>query len=334
MPCNQYTRVHEAADLRSAVAERFERVLAQIGDGLADVTRVIMSSDDRLLSPSLRPQSSVVVLAACVAAGGDWRRALWPAAAMESAMAAADVFDDIADGEASALSQRFGSGRVLMAAATLLTLATGMVLHGLEDGLSEQTVVALARLLTDELSHAADGQARSLAPPAATDAVGAYQLAAAKSGPLGSLATLLGARAATDDPELLRLFGSFGWHLAVYSQLLNDARDAAPGGSTRKRDVREGRKTVPLVFAASPGAPPHLSGRALRTWERRERKRVADAGGLLLAVALAQAERLRATAVLDSLAQCGRPAGPLRQLLDQLPEPAAVVTPGTGSARV
>jgi geranylgeranyl pyrophosphate synthase len=193
------------------------------------------------------------------------------------------------------------------------------VLRGVDDGMAAPTVVDLGRLLSDELARAADGQARSLAARAVSDAVDAYEVSAAKSGPLGSLAARLGARAATDDPEVLRLYGSFGWHLAVYSQLLNDARDAAPTGSTQKRDVRDGRQTVPLAFTGSTGAPAHLEGRALEEWEERERQRVAAEGGVLAAVALAQAERLRAAEVLETLAHIGRPVQVLQQLLDAPP---------------
>jgi geranylgeranyl pyrophosphate synthase len=307
------------AHLRSALAARVVQVLAETGDRLAEISRVILSSEDRLLSADPRPQSSVLVIAACVSAGGAWQHALWPAVAMEYAMAAADVFDDIADGEAAALSGRFGLGSVLIGAAGLLALAAGIVLRGVHDGLPERTVLDLGRLLSDELAQAADGQARSLSPLTSTDVVDAYELAAAKSGPLGSLAARLGARTACNDPELLRAYSSYGWHLAVYSQLLNDARDAAPSGSVHKRDVREGRQTVPLVFTGSSGAPAHLAGRALREWEEQERQRVAAEGGVLAAVALAQAERLRAGEALETLAQKGRPVKVLRQLLDGQP---------------
>jgi geranylgeranyl pyrophosphate synthase len=305
------------AHLRSALAERVEQVLGETGDRLAEISTAIMSSEDRVLSVDPRPQSSLLVMAACVSAGGTWQQALWPAVAMECAMAAADVFDDIADGEAAALWAHFGPGAVLIGTAGLLALAAGTVLRGIHDGLQERTVVDLGRLLSDELAQAADGQARSLAPRAVTDAVDAYEVAAGKSGPLGSLAARLGARTTSDDPELLRLYGSFGWHLAVFSQLLNDARDAAPSGSPYKRDVREGRQTVPLVFTGSAGAPSHLEGRALQEWEERERQRVAAEGGVLAAVALAHAERLRAAEVLETLAQIGRPVQVLRRLLDR-----------------
>lgn len=302
------------AALRSAIAERVEALLAELPDLLAAIIRQILSTENRALSPNPRPLSSLVVTAACVSAGGIWQRALWPAVAMECAMAAADVFDDIADGEADALGNQFGSGALLMGAAGLLALAGGVVVRAVEDGVTERTAVDLARLLSEDLARAADGQARSLSATT-TDAVDAYQLAAAKSGPLGSLAARLGARTATDDADLLQAYATYGWHLAVFSQLLNDARDAAPSGSTEKRDVRAGSRTVPLVYVGSSGAPPELSGGPLLEWEQRERQRVAAEGGVLAAVALAQAERLRGLAVLDSIAEIGRPVEALRQLL-------------------
>jgi geranylgeranyl pyrophosphate synthase len=303
------------AALCSAVARRVEAVLDQTGAGLAAIIRLILAGENRVLSPQPRPHSSLIVTAVCASAGGSWRQSLWPAVAMECAMAAADAFDDIADGEAAALRQQIGTGGMLMGAAGLLALAPGIALRGVEDGLSEHTVVELGRLLSQELGRAADGQARSLMAATATDEVAAYELSAAKSGPLGSLAAGLGARTATDDPHVLSAYAAFGWHVAVFSQLLNDARDSAPGGSREKRDVRAGSRTVPLVFAGSSGAPNDLEGGALVNWEERERERIVAEGGVLAAIALAQAERVRGLAVLDSLAAIGRPVDVLRQFL-------------------
>ena len=297
------------------------QLLGEPEQGQAAMIRLIMSSERRVLSADPRPHSSIVVTAACVSAGGTWQSALWPAVAMECAMAAADVFDDIADGEAESLNEQFGPGAVLMGAAGLLALAAGVVLRAVDDGVPERTVVELGRLFSEYLVQAADGQARSLSTAPVLDPVDAYELAAAKSGPLGSLAAHMGARIALDDPDLIGAYATYGWHLAVFSQLLNDARDAAPGGSMDKRDVRAGSRTVPLVYVGSAGAPPELHGESLLAWEQRERQRIAGEGGVLAAVALAQAERLRGQTVLDSLAQKGRPVEALRQLLSG---------PGTG----
>ena len=304
------------AALCSAIAERLESAFDETGDHLASIFRLIMSSEHRILSPEPQAHSSIVVAAACVSAGGTWRQAAWPAAAMECAMAAADTFDDIADGEAEALRERIGTGGLLMGAAGLLAVAPGMVVRATQDGVPAGTVADLVQLLSDELVRAADGQARGLTPAESIDAVAAYKLTVAKSGPIGSLAAKLGARIATDDPELLQKYAAYGAHLAVFSQLLNDARDASPGGSTSKPDVRSGSSTVPLVFVGSEGPSPDLQGTTLEEWEARERQRVAAEGGVLAAVALAQAERARGLAVLDSLAATGRAVEPLRRLFD------------------
>jgi hypothetical protein len=117
---------------------------------------------------------------------------------------------------------------------------------------------------------------------------------------------------------LLRSYRTYGWHLAVFSQLLNDARDASPGAPGEKRDVRAGSSTVPLVFVGSTGPPSGLKGAALRDWEEKERERIVAQGGVLAATALAQSERVRALAVLDSLAASGRPVEVLRELLGGL----------------
>jgi geranylgeranyl pyrophosphate synthase len=235
---------------------------------------------------------------------------------MECALAAADVFDDLADGETGALASRFSDGVLLIGAAGLLALASEAALRADEDGIPASTVLALGRLLGAELAWAADGQAHaSHTPPASGGVVEAYELSARKSGPLGALAARLGALSATDDEGLLELYGSYGWHLGVLSQLLNDARDAAPGAAPHKRDVRDGRPTVPLIFIGSSPAPADLAGPALAEWEERERRRVIAEGGMTATYALAHAERLRALQALDALARRGRPVRLLRDLL-------------------
>ena len=113
----------------------------------------------------------------------------------------------------------------------------------------------------------------------------------------------------------MALFGQFGRRLGVRSQLLNDARDSAPGASNRKADVRAGARTVPLAFANSTGAPLGLTDADLATWEVLERERIATAGGLTAAHALAEAERLGAVHALDALERLGCPVAGLRQLI-------------------
>jgi geranylgeranyl pyrophosphate synthase len=304
-------------DVHVAVRERLALVLDEHGGPVAEVGRRTLGAAHGVLSDQPHSLTAVLVPGACVTAGGSWRAALWPAAAAELMMAAADLFDDVADADPGAASIEHPAV-VLTAAAGLLSLAGLAVVRVIDDGVSAETGVALAQLLGHEFARAANGQAVSLMPaPQPVDALSAYHQAAAKSGPLGSLIARLGARTASDDARIVDMLGEFGRRLAVYSQLLNDARDAAPGAAQHKADIRTGTHTVPLAFTGSRGAPPGLDGEALEAWEEAERARILAGGGLAAAHALAEAERLRAGALLDVLEGMGRSVVGLRALVQQ-----------------
>lgn len=301
--------------VHAAVAERIRRLLDEHGGLVADFGRRTMSVGHGVLSDQPHSFTAVLIPGACLAAGADWQVAMWPAAAAECMMAAADLFDDVADAEPGNLASD-NPGVALTAAAGLLSLAAVAVVRVTADGAPPTTAVALADLLGTEFARAANGQAANLQTEQTVDALTAYLQAAAKSGPLGSLMARLGARTATDDAEIVELLGQFGRCLAVRSQLLNDARDAAPRSTDLKSDVRAGARTVPLAFAHSTGIPPGLTDEEAAAWEIRERARVAAGGGLIAAQALAEAERLRAIQALDSLERLGRPVEGLRALVN------------------
>src|SRR5712691_2129200 len=303
-----------STEVHAAVAERIRRLLDEHGGAVADFGRRTMSVGHGVLSDEPHSFTAVLVPGACLTAGADWHAALWPTAAAECMMAAADLFDDVADADPGSLATD-SPGVALTAAAGLLSLAAVAVVRVTQDGTPPTTGVALAELLGSEFARAANGQAANLQPERAVDALTAYLQAAAKSGPLGSLMARLGARTATDDAEIVDLLGQFGRCLAVRSQLLNDARDAAPDAADAKSDLRAGARTVPLAFTHSTGAPPGLSEEEAAVWEAQERARVAAGGGLIAAQALAEAERLRAIQALDALERLGRPVDGLRALV-------------------
>jgi geranylgeranyl pyrophosphate synthase len=68
-----------------------------------------------------------------------------------------------------------------------------------------------------------------------------------KAGGCGRFSTAFAAAIATADDGLIERFGDFGYNLAVYSQLVDDLRDALPDGRT-PNDLIQGKKTVPLVY--------------------------------------------------------------------------------------
>jgi geranylgeranyl pyrophosphate synthase len=302
-------------EVHAEVGKRITRLLDEHSGPVADIGRRTLAHGTGLLSQQPHSLTTVMVPGACLSAGGDWRAAVWPAAAAELMMAAADVFDDVAD--ADPITGPADSPAVLLtAAAGLLSLAFVAVGRVVEDGASARTAVALTDLLGNEFARAANGQALNLLPAQPDgDALAAYHQAAAKSGPLGSLISRLGARTATDNPVVVDLLGEFGRRLGVRSQLLNDMRDAAPGASQLKADVRAGARTVPLIFTKSTGAPAGLSEAQLAAWEDQERRRIAAGGGLAAALALAEAQRLRAIEALDALENMGCDVAGLRELV-------------------
>lgn len=301
----------KSAEVNAAVGQRVRRLLEEHGGGVCEVGLRVLCEQHRVLAADAHSLTAVLVAGTCLSAGRDWRSALWPAAGAELMMAAADVFDDVADLDPGS-EATVSTGKLLTAAAGLLALSGAAVAQVDQDGASARTAVALGQLLGSEFARAANGQAASL-DTEPTDALTAYQQSSAKSGPLGSLIARLGARTATHRMDLVELYGQFGWSLAVRSQLANDTRDVS---RPEKADIRAGARTVPLTFTSSHGAPPGLSGEALSDWEAGERRRVAAAGGIAAGVALAEAARLRAVQTLDTLAARGRPVAGLRKLLD------------------
>ena len=149
-----------SAEVHAAVAERVLRLLDEYGGPVATVASRALSAGDGLLSERPHSLTCVLVPGACIAAGGAWQAALWPAAAAELVMAAADVLDDVADVDPGAEAST--SPAVLVtAAAGMLTLASVAALRVDEDGASPMTAVALGKLFGDKFAHAANGQSGS-----------------------------------------------------------------------------------------------------------------------------------------------------------------------------
>jgi len=69
-----------------------------------------------------------------------------------------------------------------------------------------------------------------------------------KSASLIKLSAQLGAAIAVDDPDLIDLYGQYGWHVGIVTQLMNDAVGLWPRGPN-KSDLRLRKKTLPVVYA-------------------------------------------------------------------------------------
>src|SRR5437879_3281441 len=138
-----------SSEVNAAVAERITRLLDEYGGPVADFAYRTMRADTGVLSAHAHSLASVLVSGACLSAGADWQAALWPAAGAECMMAAADLFDDIADADPGSTLADV-PGLVLTAAAGILSLAGAAIARVVDDGASPTTAVALGQLLGDE----------------------------------------------------------------------------------------------------------------------------------------------------------------------------------------
>ncbi len=302
----------KSSDVQRAVGERLHLLLEELPEPLRSLGLDGLTGPHQLLGPEPHAPTPVLVVGVALSAGAPAAHAYWPAASMELLLRAADVLDDLADADQPSFGG-LSAGAALTAAAGLVAVAVAAVGRCVEDGVASDVAVALSRAYGDRFAEAAAGQARSL-EQRSVSALEAYGTAAGKSGPLGALAGELGARLGTEDAELLDLYVAFGRHFAVWSQLLNDVRDAAPEAQGKKADVRTAEPTVPVTFAGIHRLPEGMSGTEAEEWERRQRERIQASGGLAAGLALAEAERLRALQALDSLEGRGRPVAGLRAL--------------------
>src|SRR5205809_4406826 len=138
-----------SSEVHAAVALRIRRLLDEHGGLIAEIGARTMAAGNGILSEQPHSATTVLVPGACLSAGADWHAALWPAAAAECMMAAADLLDDVADNDPGSKTSE-SPGVLLTAAAGLLTLAGATVVRVTEDGASPTTAVALARLLGAE----------------------------------------------------------------------------------------------------------------------------------------------------------------------------------------
>lgn len=192
------------------------------------------------------PWSALVVAAAHSASAGVLA-ATTVAAAVECALAAADVFDEIEDGDASDLIDRCGAAQALNVAGALLSLAY-LILADLK---AEEPHRLPQPLLSGTMSRfmlqAAAGQHVDLANEGVNlTSDEALDSARSKAGALGAMACRLGALIHLQDEELLTEYEHFGRHLATAGQIANDLRDA--GDTSTKSDLARGKSTLPLLI--------------------------------------------------------------------------------------
>ncbi|MGV9567657.1 polyprenyl synthetase family protein [Streptomyces sp. NPDC003480] len=235
------------------------------------------------------------------------------------------VHDDIMDGDAlrrgrPALWKAYGTGPAVLAGDALLALAVEIL----------SADPAAARRLAGALDDLVRGQADDLLfarrPWTGPEAVTAREyetMAEHKTGALLGCALALGAQLGGAGDQTVAALDRAGRHLGVAFQIVDDLLgiwgDPEVTGKPVHGDLREGKKTFPVLAALGGSYGPELAGLlGARDTAERAAGLVARAGGRAVALREARRHLAAADALLDAVPCSPHAAGDLRSLLSVL----------------
>ncbi|MER6125493.1 polyprenyl synthetase family protein [Streptomyces sp. NPDC001795] len=237
------------------------------------------------------------------------------------------LHDDIMDGDAlrrgrPALWKAYGTGPAVLAGDALFALAVETL----------STAPGAVRRLSSALGDLVHGQADDLlfahrpwtGPESVT--VGEYEtMAEQKTGALLGCALALGAHLGGAADETASALDRAGRHLGVAFQIVDDLLgiwgDPEATGKPVHGDLRQGKKTFPVLAALDTPCGPELAELLAARDDigiRRAAALVAEAGGRAAALREARRHLSAADALLDSVPSSPRPAAELRVLLTAL----------------
>ncbi len=213
----------------------------------------------------LRP---ALCLLACEAAGGDWRRALPAAAAVELVHNFSLVHDDIQDRDRErhhhpTVWSIWGEAQAINAGDAMLALARLAILR-LRDDIPSDDVIEAACILDERTLEMVEGQTLDMGFEDALDVgVGDYvEMIEKKTGALFDCSLQLGALVACGDRRFAEAIGRVGRRLGVAFQIRDDMLGIwgteNRTGKEPTADIRRRKKTLPPIYALS-----HAEGPAL-----------------------------------------------------------------------
>lgn len=215
--------------------------------------RPVRSEGGKALRPTL-------CLLACEAAGGDWRKALPVAAALELVHNFSLVHDDIQDRDRERRHRPtvwsvWGEAQAINAGDALLILGRLAVLGLDAEGVPRERVIEAARVLDERTLEIVEGQALDLSFEERLDVTEDDYLAMIdkKTGALFDCALRLGGLVGADDPAVADALGGSGRLLGVAFQIRDDMLGVwgaeSRTGKPPAADIRNRKKSLPVVYA-------------------------------------------------------------------------------------
>jgi geranylgeranyl diphosphate synthase, type I len=200
----------------------------------------------------------LLVLLSCVAAGGDWKRALPAASAVEFIHNFSLIHDDIEDNSPVRHGQPtvwklWGVPQAINAGDALFALAHLEILQ-LEETISPAVAIRAAKILQQTCLHLTQGQYLDLSYEKRTDLTqdDYWPMVSGKTAALLAASTQLGALTAQAEVERQISFSEFGRYLGLAFQAQDDLLgiwgDSVLTGKSADSDLVTGKKSLPVLY--------------------------------------------------------------------------------------
>ena len=207
----------------------------------------------------------LMVLLTAASAGGEWRRALPAAAAVELVHNFSLIHDDIEDNSPlrrgrATLWTRWGIPQAINAGDAMFTVAH-LSLLGLAETASARAALEANRILQKTCLHLTQGQYLDISYEARGDLnLAAYwPMVGGKTAALLAACTELGALAAQAPEARQAAYRQFGWTLGLAFQAQDDLLgiwgDSAVTGKSADSDLVSGKKSLPVLFGLEQNGP-------------------------------------------------------------------------------
>ena len=338
-------RAHDVLDhCHHLVDEAVRSLLAgRVGLALYDMVRYHLGyagPDGRPAAASVGKRiRSALCLVSCQAAGGEAGWAAPAAAAIEFLHNSTLLHDNIADQDElrrgrPSVWRLWGVGQAISAGDSMLGLANLAMAALDQHDVPPAVVISALRQLNQAFVEVCEGQHLDLSYEGRADiAVDDYlRMIGLKTSPLLRSAAAIGAEIGRAPAAVVEAFGSFGADLGLAYQIRDDILglwgDPGPMGKPVGSDLRQNKRSLPIVLALNRGAPALRSrlAEALSRGIAGEEEAAAlaseiEAAGLRAACeALAREHLGRALRHLEGITLVPGPAADLRDLASYLVE--------------
>jgi len=252
--------------MNQALDRELARLVQKAGTSQSALLGEMLQYHLGLRGPGAQPGKRLranIALLTCEAFGRRYADALWAAVAVELVHNFSLVFDDVQDGDAlrrgrPSLWKIWGTGQAINAGAALEAMVTRATVELLPARFAERLPEAVG-LLSDAMLELCRGQVLDLQFEQRVDvAMDEYiDMIRLKTAGLFESAARLGALAAGVGEQASERAAWFGHRLGLAFQMIDDVHglwgSPAETGKPAGSDLRNGKKTLPVLFALKSG---------------------------------------------------------------------------------